>query len=451
MKKLTAVRNKIAKEYSVDSKNLAAWNKKFAPHSENLRELTLLVENYTDHCIHNLDAALLQVDKLLQEDILPSASNPDTGLWAKVILSYFMAMDYLSECDLPESVLQDKLYELLGFIQEKLQLSNKFSPEVLYPLAIRFYPIFFNRAEFNEVEDDDLKLPFLLAQFALHWYRLMGDNKFYGICQTFIDKMTGNRIYSFPINKMSYLIGGYSNLYSGLANIKSADFLGRDALLVSFLKGTFFDLTVEELVAFNCALVLTDFKVLFVVYKRLTGRKLTIYLEMHWSNLHFSRYVLDRIHALEPELFSQFKLIPALTHSSTLERLRYLAAENFTRPIEEYQKILAEIDKVLKSLKISFIKQAFDLVKCFVLHKDEELFAEGSYPGFVYLALDDKLYGISQTSDIKFYIEPYQLVAHISVMSEKKRQASLFAANDTRVLMIPREIFLLHWFDYHLE
>ena len=476
----------VQQKYSTDCKNRKEWDKSFGKFSARVSKIPNFLERYTDHCIHNISAVINQVDSFFEnQNMFFKKLEGKNNEYAKAIIYCFFSISYIKKFQKKEGDFEIRIlagnvidffhndffheldkqgFELLnGFFIDLSNLVYKNFPDLNPHLFKNDLKILLKKyedkkdVEFIKKFLKELNCSFYIACLAFYWTKIIGDKKVFGVCQALLDKMTGKRLYSFPIKNLSYLIASYSNIYSGLSNIKTIEFINEDSLLLTFVHGSFFDQRIDEHVAFNCALVLTEYLRPFVkIYKMLAQlssikiKPVNIFVESHPDNFSFAGKVINAASHLDRSIPYKVNLMPALTNLSSTEKKRFLSAAIYTESNQNNVEVINHIKETFKSIDIPFVKQAFQMTRILQLNQDELLFEEDSYPGFVYLPLWGSLYGVSKRSQIKFVIETYKLVGHISVISGKLRQASIYAASKVTLLMIPREIYLLYWFDYQI-
>ncbi len=287
-------------------------------------------------------------------------------------------------------------------------------------------------------------------------YTLCGSKKVFGYYQRLFDVQMGNVLYSSMYHTQNFLIRGNSTIITGQANIDEVEIIPDRKLLINFQHSIFYDTSINNQIGFSTALVIenfySDISASFEKLYKLQNNeaKITLLLESSYDYSPFTEIVKEQLFFLDmPRKFIQN--VPPFKYSAKQEKERYLSAPDILSSSDESEAFITERLKSVYALFLS-PKQALQNVKIIELKPGEVLVNEGDPSNFVYIPLDDGLEGFSQTNKIRFYPKAWMLVAHISVIQQSKRTATISATKKIKILMIPGIIYMRFWHvDYSID
>lgn len=277
--------------------------------------------------------------------------------------------------------------------------------------------------------------------------------------QVFIDRMTANAVYAMEHPDGRWFIVEVDNVLSaGEANLASSEFTPDGNVKFTFHRGAFPDAETTQRAAFNLAVVINDVQEdVIQSFQRLpepeidpktftkSAGEIEILLESVEENMEFSARVIREIERIDPHVAARARVVPSLHNITPLERDRYLTAGDLDWPVDRRRHLIARLAKAGHRTEHIDLENAFRFVRSIVVRRGDALVEAATPSGFVYVALEEGLFGDPLGGYPAFTVPPWIPIGHIGVVRGAERNSTIRAHSDVEVLVIPRETYLRHW------
>jgi hypothetical protein len=142
-------------------------------------------------------------------------------------------------------------------------------------------------------------------------------------------------------------------------------------------------------------------------------------------------------------------VVPSLQDAADSERRRYQTAEPATWPDSTRQDLLAHMREAGQQVEQIDVEAAFAHVKLTQVAAGELLIEAGDPSAFVYVPLDPGLRGIPLGGYHAFTVQPWIPLGMTGVIRGSPRNATVMAERTVKLLMIPKTVYLRHWYVGH--
>ncbi|MDX2164257.1 MAG: hypothetical protein SFW07_02435 [Gammaproteobacteria bacterium] len=277
--------------------------------------------------------------------------------------------------------------------------------------------------------------------------------------QIFLDHQTANAIYAINAGSKLLLMESRDTLLAGEANLSGTEFTHAGDLRISFYRGSFDGDKILDKAIFNAAIAINEVQTDMIgSFSRppagqdnATGdytkrwKPAYIFLENTDDNDVFAERVKDQLIILNPKLKEIVRVVPSLQNTSEAERNRYLMADELNWDLKTQKEMLERISQSGHKISAMLPQKAFNHVKCSMLKAGEMLIQAGTLGSFVYVPLAEGLVGYPLGGYEPFHAHAFIPLGNVGVIRGDIRNATIVAENASKVLMIPKEIYLDFW------
>lgn len=280
--------------------------------------------------------------------------------------------------------------------------------------------------------------------------------------EIFVSQQTGNALCSLRFgDERLYLMELDQPLSAGEANIAGSALMSEGDLRVAFHRGNFSDPGAVERAAGYAAAVLEDIYEDVVAsfeyplddsaFDQLpppgrTAGQINILLENTDDNPAFVPQVIERLAFINPMAAAHCRAVPSLQNSTSLESTRYLNARDIDWDPTRRKALLEKIQLSGQKIDHIDIDQAFEHVRESPLEAGEVLIQAGTPSGFVYLPLGEGLQIMPLGGYQSISMQGWFPVGSTGVIRGASRNAQVVAGQKLTVLIIPKEVYLRHWY-----
>jgi len=277
--------------------------------------------------------------------------------------------------------------------------------------------------------------------------------------QIFLDHQTANAIFAINAGSKLLLMESKDTLLAGESNLSGTEFTHVGDLRISFYRGSFDgDKTLDKAV-FNAAIAINEVQADMIGsfarppsgQDNATGdyakrwKPTYLFLENTDDNDAFAERVKDQLIILNPKLKEIVRVVPSLQNTSEAERNRYLMADELNWDLKTQKEMLERISQSGHKISAMLPQKAFNHVKCSTVKAGEMLIQAGTLGSFVYVPLAEGLVGYPLGGYEPFHAHAFIPLGNVGVIRGDIRNATIVAENSSKVLMIPKEIYLDFW------
>lgn len=283
--------------------------------------------------------------------------------------------------------------------------------------------------------------------------------------EVFVDQNTANAIFALRSsdNQELYLLEGEKPINAGEANLASSEIDLEGNLRVSFHRGQFKTLQITKKAAYNAAVTIDDIQAdtlqSFLRNPKLDEGMLTtpskayesiqILIEGVDDNPYFASLVLEALGQRNPGIQSRVRTTVSLQGAELKEVKRYLDGVEFSQQFSTPQEVEELIDHIAHSgvnVRALDREHAFEEVRIIHLNALETLLQSGSTSGFVYVPLSSGLVVFPLGGYENKPAPAWVPIGNTGVIRGSVRNANVFAEHALDLLIIPKEIYLDHWY-----
>jgi hypothetical protein len=278
--------------------------------------------------------------------------------------------------------------------------------------------------------------------------------------EIFIDADSGSAVIALrtETNDRLFLLRAASPVNAGEANLRRAFVTPHGNLRVAFHRGRFSSpeaaAAAREATASAVADVGADVLGAFA-FRRPSpdlgepsrpGSAMRVELEHPADEPAFADQVVAALADRDPSLAARASVVADLESAAPAERARYLRGTVVAADGDEATRILVALGD--RGLKVTAIdrRRAFEDVRRVGLEAGEALVEAGTWPAFVYLAVEPGLQaqplGGYEHDDVPAWFP----IGITGVVRRAERNSTVVAAVPVEVLMIPGELFVREWF-----
>lgn len=276
--------------------------------------------------------------------------------------------------------------------------------------------------------------------------------------QVFVSQQTGNAVFALDLGDgRMYLLELQNQPMSvGEANIATCELTPEGDLRVAFHRGAYASDEALHRSANYTAFTMNDFLMDIVesfwrasavpsgVPK--TSREIQILLESTDDNPRFVELIQEQLKHFNSTFGDQVQIVPSLQNVSELERARYLSGQELDWDLPKRRAALERISQ--SGHKISGIDpvDGFRHVKLAQIRAGETLMEAGAPAAFVYLPMGGELEIIRPGGYGSISVASWTPLGNTGVIRGAVRNADVIAAQDTTLLIIPKSVYLRHWY-----
>jgi hypothetical protein len=273
--------------------------------------------------------------------------------------------------------------------------------------------------------------------------------------EVFVSQQTGKPVYALRSgdNKL-YLLELSNALAAGESNIASSELNLEGDLRISFHRGAYAN---EEALrrsldftAFTIKEILGDIVDSFRREPTIDSLKssddIQILLESTDDNPRFVELIREQLLQFIPALDDRIQIVPSLQNVSELERTRYLEAKELDWNSERRREVLERVKHSGQKLTDFDLVEGFKHIRMIDLQPGETLIQAGTPSAFVYIPLGDGLKIIPLGGYESFSVAAWMPLGNTGVIRGSVRNADVKAVGDISLLVIPKEIYLRHWY-----
>jgi hypothetical protein len=277
-----------------------------------------------------------------------------------------------------------------------------------------------------------------------------------GSYELFVNQQTANLVVALRDQHDNALLlelpGG--GIGAGEANLASSE-LGHDGnLRISFQRGAFADTAAFNRAIADAVLVVNDIQadVISSFERGLTpgevqqSRDIRIHLENTDDNPAFVEAVCEHLIHLAPEIAARVEIVPSLRYASALERDRYLASDDLNWDLDQRLNFLQQIADSGQKIDAIDPINAFRHIKQARLTSGEKLIEANAPSGFVYFPLEAGLWVMPLGGYQTIAVQPWRPLGNTGVIRGADRNADIAAQQAVRVLILPKDVYLRHWY-----
>jgi hypothetical protein len=281
-----------------------------------------------------------------------------------------------------------------------------------------------------------------------------------GNYEVFIDQSNAQAVYALRWgDDRLYLMSASRAILVGEANIAGSELDARGNLRITFQRGAFADPATTHYAAQCCAVIVNDIQSDVIESFRRSRYETTphlkspdemlILLEGVADNINFADMVRAELIQLNPSLKNQIQSVPSLEDAAERERARYLAASDLDWGIDRKQALLQKVEASGQRIDQIDLVEGFRHIRLITLRTGETLLDAGALSSFVYIPLDAGLMIIPLGGYQTFVVQAWMPLGVTGVIRGAARNASIVAEKDVSLLIIPKEVFLKHWYHPH--
>ncbi len=280
--------------------------------------------------------------------------------------------------------------------------------------------------------------------------------------EVFVSQQTGNALCTLRFgDERLFLMELDLPLSAGEANIAGSVVTREGDLRVTFHRGSFTEPDATQRAAEYAAVVLDDIcqdvVVSFehpldaAVFDELpaparTAAQIKILLENTDDNPAFVPEVIRHLQQINPAVAARCCAVPSLQNSTPLETGRYINAVELDWDADRRKALIDKIEVSGQKIDRIDVNQAFQHVRQVTLEAGDVLIEAGTPAGFVYLPLGEGLQITPLGGYQSFSVKGWFPVGSTGVIRGAARNANVVAARRLDVLIIPKEVYLRHWY-----
>ena len=279
--------------------------------------------------------------------------------------------------------------------------------------------------------------------------------------EVFINQQTGGAVYALRLGSdQMYLFEIYDRMSAGEANIASSELDRAGNLRISFHRGAFASEAALMQAVAGAALVVQDIqsdviesfqrtneqaeKMIMPVLK--TSAAIETWLESTDDNYSFVDMVRAALRDLNPIDSGQVLIVPSLRNVPEMERNRYAAVPDIRWSQNQRRALLSRMAESGCRIDGIDIDEAFRHVRLITLGSGETLIEADESASMVYVPLGDGLRIIPLGGYDSFSVQAWMPLGSTGVIRGALRNARVIAEQAVRVLMIPKDVYLRHWY-----
>ncbi len=280
--------------------------------------------------------------------------------------------------------------------------------------------------------------------------------------EVFVSQQTGNALCSLRFGEdRLYLMELDDPLSAGEANIAASALMREGDLRVAFQRGSFSDpgaairaagyvgavlddIYRDVVLSFECPLDYSQFDQLPPPIR--TAGEMNILLENTDDNPQFVPQVIQSLARINPTAALQCRVVPSLHNSTPAESTRYLNSREVDWDPARRKALIDRLDATAQRIDRIDIDHAFEHVREARLEAGEVLIEAGTPSGFVYLPLGEGLQITPLGGYQSISVQGWFPVGSTGVIRGAVRNAQVIAQTKLDVLIIPREVYLRHWY-----
>lgn len=274
-----------------------------------------------------------------------------------------------------------------------------------------------------------------------------------GSYQLFIDQITGNAICSVEQGDRMWFVELSDPVSAAEANLSRSELDADGNLRLAFHHGSFAAAEATARAVESAALVIADIgaDIRPILHDRWPQRPRNrsgplLVIEETDDNPDFARLVADRLTGIHPDLGPWVRLAPSLTRAAERERRRYLDASSSSFPPGCVRDVLRRVADAGHRVDHLSLPAAFEHVRLVRVAAGDVVVAAEESAGFVYIPLGHGL----RVEPIGGYepraLPPWSPIGVTAVVRGATRNATVIAEGPVDLLMIPRDIYLRHWY-----
>ena len=275
--------------------------------------------------------------------------------------------------------------------------------------------------------------------------------------EVFVSQQTGNAVYALRLSDQKlYLLELPDPLPAGEANIASCEISTGGNLRISFHRGAYATDEAQGRAVYSTAFTITDILADIVdsfwrgpetpTHDLKTSAEIQILLESTDDNPRFVELVQAQLRHFNPKLSKQIHIVPSLQTASEPERNRYLEARDVNWDHEMRQTLLENVKFSGQRIEDFDLDSGFRHTKLTTLSAGEKLIEAGAPSAFVYIPLNDGLQIIPLGGYQPFSVTAWMPVGSTGVIRGDIRNADVIAGQDVSLLIIPKDVYLRHWY-----
>jgi len=280
--------------------------------------------------------------------------------------------------------------------------------------------------------------------------------------EVFVSQQTGNALCTLRFgDERLFLMELDLPLSAGEANIAGSALMREGNLRVTFHRGSFSEPDAMQRAAGYAAVVLDDICEDVVgsfehpldekVFHQLPGpartaAQIKILLENTDDNPAFVPEVLRQLQEINPEVARRCVPVPSLQNSTPLESNRYLNAGELDWDVDRRKALIGKMEASGQKIDRIDVERAFQHVRMVTLEAGDVMIEAGTPAGFVYLPLGEGLQITPLGGYQSFSIKGWFPVGSTGVIRGAARNANVVAGQRLDVLIIPKEVYLRHWY-----
>jgi hypothetical protein len=177
-----------------------------------------------------------------------------------------------------------------------------------------------------------------------------------------------------------------------------------------------------------------------------SAAQMEILLENTDDNPGFVPEVIRQLQDINPEAARRCCAVPSLHNSTLLESTRYLGAGELDWDRDRRKALIEKIQASGQKIDQIDIEAAFQHVRQVTLEAGDMLIEAGTPAGFVYLPLGEGLQITPLGGYQSFSVKGWFPVGSTGVIRGAARNANVVASQRLDVLIIPKEVYMRHWY-----
>ncbi len=283
--------------------------------------------------------------------------------------------------------------------------------------------------------------------------------------EVFVDQRTANAIYALRNrdNSQLFLYEAKKPMNAGEANLASSELDVNCDLRLSFHRGAFASKKATKKAAYNAAILINDIQAdVIVSFKHIQDARskksnegikkegdIKILIEGVNDNPDFASLVCEKLAEINAKLGERAKPVVSLQDADLHEVNRYLRGALLVDQHTHKSELKEILDNISDSghevSKIDLIA-AFEEVKIIHVKAGDILIRSGSPSGFVYIPYNEGLRVIPMGGYTSVPAKAWVPIGNTGVIRGSIRNANVVAEDVVKLLMIPRQVYLQHWY-----
>lgn len=279
--------------------------------------------------------------------------------------------------------------------------------------------------------------------------------------EVFISQQTGGAVYALRLgSEQMYLFEIHDRMSAGEANIASTELDRAGNLRISFHRGAFASEEAQMHAVAGTAFAVQDIQAdVIESFQRAShlaeqtsapalkaSAAIETWLESTDDNHSFVDLVCAALRERNPASSAKVLTVPSLQSLPDLERNRYLAATDIQWSEAERRALLARMAASGYKIDAIDIDQAFRHVRQVTLQSGETLIEADEPAGTVYVPLGDGLKILPLGGYDSFSVQAWMPLGSTGVIRGALRNAKVVAEQVVGALMIPKDVYLRHWY-----